>query len=470
VLLVHHVNGQLRSITDLEGQVPQDLQGERLDYYALKEISVPSAHGGVPKVRSYRNTNRLLVEYGNASKPGNEAWWYVPDQGRVLGYDKQTKRSIGSFGPDGFVRPDEQPRERFQGELAHFSRFWGFRAGPYLAFPGAVYTVNFRARTVRTLFLPAPGETVLWASRWEDEKQKVAVAFVGTDQAVHVLDEAGSPVLSAPLAYDRTSYQVTSMGRLENPQRYWVWYEPAWCLGIETLETKPAYVVFYDSAGREISPSQEVLPRPGDVRNLPPLLPLVEASSAQAWFGLVTPPAEAAVLVGTTRSLEDEVRGNNGTEVWLLLPFLYVCTQFFIPGVRWDPRAHAGLMFSYTALMLLSAAVCAVVCLLLARRAAMSRAQCIGWALCGLLWGPVGLLLLLAVQEWPARIACPACRKLRVVTRAICEHCGAPHAAPAQDGTEIFEEMAANRLPLWPAAEAASPGVPARVLSGRDQT
>ena len=59
-----------------------------------------------------------------------------------------------------------------------------------------------------------------------------------------------------------------------------------------------------------------------------------------------------------------------------------------------------------------------------------------------LLFGWVGLVLMLVLQEWPARVACPQCRKLRVVTRDTCEHCGARHASPAPDGTEIFEPMA----------------------------
>ena len=61
-----------------------------------------------------------------------------------------------------------------------------------------------------------------------------------------------------------------------------------------------------------------------------------------------------------------------------------------------------------------------------------------------MLFGPAGLLLMLAIQQWPARIPCPACGRPRVVDRERCEHCGAPHAAPAQDGTEIFEETAAD--------------------------
>jgi hypothetical protein len=54
-------------------------------------------------------------------------------------------------------------------------------------------------------------------------------------------------------------------------------------------------------------------------------------------------------------------------------------------------------------------------------------------------FGPTGLLLMLALQEWPARITCHSCNKPRLVTSACCEHCAAPHAAPGPDGTEIFE-------------------------------
>jgi hypothetical protein len=64
------------------------------------------------------------------------------------------------------------------------------------------------------------------------------------------------------------------------------------------------------------------------------------------------------------------------------------------------------------------------------------------------MFGWVGLVLMLALQEWPARIACPKCRKLRVVTRDTCEHCSAAHTLPAPDGTEIFEEKVAILQPV----------------------
>jgi hypothetical protein len=444
VLLVHQENGKLQSITDLIGQMPPELQGERLDYYTLKDIVTPWARGSWTKTRSYRHTRASLVKYSNVTQPGNEEWWYVPAQGRLLGYDKHSKLLIGSFGPDGFAAPDEQPQGRFEGEVYHISRDYLSRANAYLAFPGGVHTVDFRKRILRTLFVPTAGETVLWASRWEDEKQKQPLAFVGTDRAIHVVDEAGTRLLSVLLAFDRASYQIRSVGRLEGPRRYWVWYEPAWHLGLDRLESMPAYVVEYDDAGRELAPRKTVPPRPSGTREFTPPAPLVEPSSAHVWFGLVTGPAEAAILKGTMHTLQSEVRGNDGCEMGLLLPFLFTLTQFFLPGVRWLPSAHPGLVFGNGVLMLLAAGISALLCFVLTRRSAFSRLHCVGWTLCGLLWGPVGLLLLLVLQEWPARIPCSKCGKLRVVTRETCEHCGAPHALPAPDGTEIFESIPAS--------------------------
>jgi hypothetical protein len=443
VLVVHHQAGNLESVTDLQGRVPHELEGKRLDRYELQENVVPWARGGTPRTQSYRNKNQFVVEYDNRSRPGGEKWWYVPGQGRLLGYDKQAHQLVGSFGPDGFSRPGEQPQGRFQGELAHFSRLYQSKAAPYLAFPGGVYLVNFRALKVQRLFAPTAGETVLWASRWENEKQRLALVFVGTDQGIRVLDEAGAPVVSAPLAEGLERYNVTCVGRLDSPERYWVWYEPAWYLGPETLETMPAFVVTLDRAGREAFPRQEVPPRPGGARKVIPHLPIVEPSSALTFFGPLTSPVEAACLLGTTRQLEAGVRKHDGAQVPLLLQFLYAGTQFFLPGERWDLGARPGLVFSYAALMMFVALLSGLACFLLARRYAFSWARRIGWALLGFACGWVGLVLMLALEEWPARIACPKCRQLRVVTRDACEHCGAAHAAPLPDGTEIFEQTAA---------------------------
>ena len=151
---------------------------------------------------------------------------------------------------------------------------------------------------------------------------------------------------------------------------------------------------------------------------------------------------EAAFLVGTSRSLRAEARLQGGTRKPVLLHELDT-TKYYIPGTAPNKVTPSGLVAGYLALILLSASASALGCFLLARRYAFSRARCFGWVLGGFFFGWVGLLLMLAVGEWPARLACPKCRKLRIVSRDQCEHCGAPHAAPVSDGTEIFEPAAA---------------------------
>ncbi len=447
VLVTHWHEGRIRSVTDLEGQVPHELQGKWLDDHALKEVTGSDGSAGDrsgPRTRSYRNLGRFLLEFGNESTPGYERWWYVPGRGRLLGYDKDSKQFVGSFGPEGFCPPDEQPTERFRGELLSvFSIFYVSWAEDFLAFADRVYAVDFRKRTVQTFFVPPAGERVLWASRWKDEQPDVKWAAVVTDQSVRVLDEAGSPVFSAPWVYDREQYQLRVVSRLEGPPRYRVRYFARWYLELETLESLPEYVVEYDSAGREVA-RHTLPPRPEITGEFYPPIPAVEPSYSQILFGPVTSPAEAAVFVGTERHLLADFRSSRGKEMWLLLQFLVFTTTYFIPGAGWNMRVEGGLVFGYTALMLLSAALCAMACFLLARRYSFSRARCLGWALGGLLFGPTGLLLMLAVQEWPARIACPTCRQPRRVDRDGCEHCGAAHAPPAADGTEIFETTAAT--------------------------
>lgn len=61
-----------------------------------------------------------------------------------------------------------------------------------------------------------------------------------------------------------------------------------------------------------------------------------------------------------------------------------------------------------------------------------------------LLCGFPGFIAFLCVQEWPVRIVCPRCNKIRLVDHARCEHCEAGFAPAGKNGTEIFEQLTAN--------------------------
>jgi hypothetical protein len=213
-------------VTDLEGRVPPDLKGRRVDRNLIEEIEAPLATLYWPTHRSYRGPGRFYVRYVNDTTPGRERWYYAPGQGLLLGYDVDFKQFLGSFGPDGFVPAGQPPGARFQGEIQYQTHFWEAFPPNFLIFPGGVYTVDFSRRTTRTLFTPAEGETVVRARWWRDRREKRSLAVVSTDKSVHVLTGAGAPVLSVPRAYDPARYGIVSVGRLEDPERYVVWYGP----------------------------------------------------------------------------------------------------------------------------------------------------------------------------------------------------------------------------------------------------
>jgi hypothetical protein len=436
VLVVRWRPGDIQSVTDLDGQEPETLQGKQLDSSAIREIEAPVSAPLWPKFESYRTPGRFSVRCRNESSSGDERWFYVPEEGLLLGYDGRSRQLIGRCGPDGFVPADREPMERFHGEPYHSTFLYEADAAYYLSFPDGVYALDFARHTVRTLFTPPQGQTVLTACRWKDDRQKWSRAFVLTDQAVHVVDESGAPLFAAPLAYDGTDYGRVRVSQREDQRRFVVWYEPSWYLWTEAGKTMPSYLVEYDVAGREV------------VRRTVPPRPLSNSPSGLALFGLATSPAEAAVIAGATRDTIAAARRSEGLKVQPVLFFLAVPTQLFIPGTGVNMAAAGGVLLAYRALIGLSALASALVCFLLARRYAFSRAGRLAWSLGGLLFGPAGLLLMLAVQDWPARVACPKCRKPRVVTRDTCEHCGAAHAAPTEDGTEVFEADAALALPV----------------------
>jgi hypothetical protein len=437
---------RITGITDLEGRVPEAFKSSRLDWYAINDIKARPANAEpLPRGVSYRNPGRYLLAYKNETTPPHEAWWYVPARGRILGYDKGLKHFLGSFGPDGFVPPDEEPRERFHGSVSQKSLGYEALARDPLAFPTGAYAVDFHKGTVHTVFIPPAGERIRWASKQAEKLEQWNMWFVGTDKAIHFLDQSGKELLAVPLAYEVATDEVNLVGRLVNPDRYWAWYQPQWHQPLAAqAASAEAKVAVYDATGRECQPRQESPPRPGVTRVTPVNYSemLVEPSSFQAFAGMVTSPVEAATLVGMTSYLESATR-QDPSEVPLLLQDLWFTTQAYLPGVRWDVHAHPSLALAFAGSMLLASVCSALACFMLPRRHAFSLARRIGWGLCGLLLGPTGLLLMIALLEWPAQVTCPKCRKRRVVTRDACEHCGAAHATPARDGTEVIEPIAA---------------------------
>ncbi|MCI0350761.1 MAG: hypothetical protein L0Z53_15155, partial [Acidobacteriales bacterium] len=357
--------GRIESVTDLNGFELKELRDHRMDHRAIEGLVVPLRllHRDADSL-GYRSFDRAFVPIENESSSTAELWYYLHDEARLFGYEQRSKRLVGSLGPDGFVPTGEQPAERFVGKLFAPYGNRGNDSPDYLAFPSGVYTVDFAERTIQKTFTPSAGETVLTAHRYVDQKEKRSLAYILTDKALHIVDEAGETLFSSPLIRNLQEATQLRACQLEAGRGYVVWYGSAsWWSRRASADTNPSYLVQYDANGRETA------------RHMLPPLPFAEPSMASALTGFVTPVA-GYVLRGCM-------------------------AQYFGDQAAWSLGMARGTLVGFTTLMLLSSVVCAVASLLFARRCALSLVRCLSWSLCGFLFGPAGLLLTLALNEWP---------------------------------------------------------------------
>lgn len=103
--------------------------------------------------------------------------------------------------------------------------------------------------------------------------------------------------------------------------------------------------------------------------------------------------------------------------------------EFFVsPMVFW---------IAVATVLVIGAVLWAVAVYAIARRYRFTRRERTWWMALGFVFGPAGLLLMLSLREWPARLACVSCGKMRMVDREHCGNCGAPWPPARCGDTEI---------------------------------
>jgi hypothetical protein len=312
--------GEIGPWIDVSGHEPADLKGKVVDARVL----APWVAAGTPLDWSYRNSGRFYVHCNNDSMPSDEIWFYDQSRQRLFGFDPILHYCVGSFGPDGFTPPGQQPGECFPGALCYQTTRWQGDTQRFLAFPGGVYSVDFGHRKIRILFTPALGETVTCAHRWRDLDTERQLIVVATDRSVHFLRASGSPLVFIPRDYEKHKFVL--VGLLEKPERYFAWYPTRpWLVEPQDYKTASGYLYVYDRAGHEL------------VRQTAPPPPFRSASYARSLFGLLTPMTEAATLVGAMRYLRSEARLQGSTHKPVLLDYLEN-SRYYIPSCTGSGR------------------------------------------------------------------------------------------------------------------------------------
>jgi hypothetical protein len=320
-------------------------------------------------------------------------WYYWRRYGRLVGYDIKTRQCVGSLGPQGSARDLVGGGDRFGGSS-------GRRESRTLRTATTIYEADLEKREVKPLFTTTSDDPILGTSEIGLHDYDWQYTAVVTKRFVYLLTAEGQTVWK--VAYEPKGAGYTEFGiyLLEPPGQFVLWRAPSYQASVQAGWSLPIYVSWLardqgvvKSAELAALPIQEPGPGPGEkllAAAMPPTLVVMLPHFWVSWWARVLP-------------------------------------------MELLPLSLAGAVL-----------VCVPIGWWLGRRYRFSFAAQAGWAVFHVVFGVPGLLAFLSVQEWPAREACPNCKRLRLVDRTQCEHCGADFAPPEKTGTEVFVALGAK--------------------------
>lgn len=335
-------------------------------------------------------------------------WFYIPETGRIAGYDKASRRYIGSIGPNGFAEPGQEKSDRFIGmQMLGPGRE---RDNDLFAVSSGVYEINLARRTVRPMYIPEPGtsirslKTVPEDSHWRDTKPEGYT--IAVDSMIYVFDADWQMQATLLPDYGPPGYLYVRILKLDPPGTYGLLYEPMFQHFGEKAFDMQQSLVIHGSDSQIISRAE----LPHAINEWSPL------HWSEGLEGLIFPPGPFV-----TQQVIHRIK----------YPYL---SRYRVPR-------QAAQVTMYACITTVGV-LCLLANLFLARRHALQRTRRVLWAGLGLLIGPVAVVLMLCLLPRTTRLRCESCGKARLVNRFDCEHCGTTFAPPPPDGTEIFDHPA----------------------------
>ena len=337
------------------------------------------------------------------------AWFYLYTQDQAIGYSLRTRRVVGYLGPHGFAGTSEGaghfPELLLSSE--HLSNEVSL-----LHFAHSVVWFNTRQQEIKPLWPPSGTAHIdgLGHVAQSGPETFADAIVVAADGQFHLFSGGGSPLLTTPYAADAAHYPFVQVGTapltpgmMPPFPRFFFWYSRN-VFGAQSWSDSK--LVTLSSNGRVVQTT--ALPALQQPHYQTPIL-----------VGVLAPPAADFLVFGF--AFHDHWFGNAQQKE------------------NWNPLAHDSGLPASLLLSALVGLVSTVLVWLISRRLGDERRGQLAWAV-GAFWlGGYGVLLLLALRAWPARLPCPDCGQARVVDNAACEHCGAAWARPKRDGTEIFD-------------------------------
>ena len=284
-------------------------------------------------------------------------------------YDPVTHSLLGAVGPTGSSSAQAQPVERFPGKPLNLY----FQANNHtLAFATDVYWLELDHRRVRRLFTAQPDDPVISACEIRPQNDPCAVLL--THNHLRVLKPSGETVLAVPFALDTRKF-VFSI-RYSSIQRPFCSAGRA-PTGRGCRESSADFRV----RRRRQAPRHTKIAQFADDAS-------TTARRRTATLGAVWPP--------------------------VLLPLYTLGNLDFV--FETDCRQCWSLLVRS---LLVSSLLCGAGTLILCRKFGFGMGKTLAWIVTNLLLGPAGVVLMLGLNDWPARGLCclwqePATRQARM--------------------------------------------------------
>lgn len=414
-------NGTILRATDLEGHLITGLAktgypGDGENFLRMTALLQQwrRPEGAV----SYRDFRRFFTPL--PSTP-DMAWYFSNADRRALGYSllHNPHRLAARLGKTGFAPASAPLPPAFEGPLrtSSLSPYFAYGSGreQVLVFDRSVFWLNVNDRRLTRLASVPPPQRIAGVAAFQSSTAPGAAdptttLVIATPSEFRSVAPDGKRLLRTPRLFDPRAYPNVEVAQTPTGGLLFFWYNPRYPLPGEPDKKLPSYVsrVARDGAVQETL----TLPRLPEPPN---------QASSTAPLGLILPPGAFAVG-GIYLLAAHQLDRRGDTSLWV---------HFFLGEVR--------LLLPALWVSLFIGLACAAGAVAVGRRCGWGRTAQIRWAVGVFLLGAFGLLLLLALDEWPAREPCPHCGRKRVVTRERCEHCGAPFSLLAPDGTEIFD-------------------------------
>ena len=399
-----------KTITDGAGHVVPPALWQNL-VQKRKLLSFTYLPQGDPSRQDYRysDPSRYVADLTSSAEQDRRTYWYYAAAARqIVGYSvtRHGTTLVGCLGPKGFARTSDGAG-RFQSAQAEPGGFAGLSL---LHFPEALYWYDVSA-PVPTLRLlqatPGGSGTALLGSQSLGNPNDGQILIVADHRRLiaYVREGEHAPqparkVFETPVAFAPRAFSDVQVAMMPDRSRFFFWYEAP--------NGGTGHLVSVSGNGRVLGTQPASFPTNVYTARPPHIVEAVPA--------VLLPPA--CIPTFLLLAYAAHKLGWNGAD--------FLGNPPSVPGYLALFSSLGGLLSALGAWRI-------------GRRCGDGRRGQWAWGL-GVFWlGIYGVLMLLALREWPARVPCPHCGRKRVVTREVCEHCGAAFPRPARDGTEIFD-------------------------------